>query len=110
MKSKSIENELQNASVDELIQAITSLENGEEAKKFLRDLLTKQEIIEFAKRWETAQLLDDNISYIEIEKKTGLSSTTIARISKWLKRGCGGYRLLIDRIHHHSHAPLKKNA
>lgn len=75
-----------------------ALETEEECKKFLRDLLTASEIKEFSNRWKVAQMLDQKIAYEVIEKKTGMSSTTIARISKWLNKGKGGYRLMIDRL------------
>ncbi|MDD4352300.1 MAG: YerC/YecD family TrpR-related protein [Candidatus Gracilibacteria bacterium] len=88
----------------DLIKVITSLKNEQEAQKFLRDLLTEQEIIEFSKRWQATQLLDQKIPYTEIVKETGLSSTTIARISDWLQNGQGGYRLMLERVvkHHNS--------
>lgn len=86
-----------------LFTAILELKTLGEAKQFFRDLLTDEEIIEFAKRWQVAQMLDAEIPYVEIQKKTGLSSTTVARISKWLKGGMGGYRLMLERLSHHGH-------
>jgi len=90
-----------------LYKAILLLKSEDEAKRFCRDLLTKQEIEEFAKRWEVAQLLDQCVPYTEIVKKTNMSSTTIARVSKWLKKGQNGYRLILERLHR-SHIPAKK--
>ncbi len=84
----------------ELIEAILSLQNKDEVERFLRDLLTKQEIDEFSKRFLAAEMLSRKVQYNEIIEKTGLSSTTIARISKWLKGPLGGYRLVIDNLHH----------
>lgn len=84
----------------QLIQTLLALKTEKEASNFLRDLLTEQEIEEFAKRWKTARLLSDKVSYSKIEAQTGLSSTTIARISKWLNNGMGGYQLMIARLHH----------
>ena len=85
-----------------LIKAILSLESADEARRFLRDLLTEGEIVEFSKRFKTAEMLAENIPYSEIERQTGLSSTTVARVSKWLKGSQGGYRKIISRLHHHS--------
>lgn len=97
-----------NPKTDKLFKAILNLENLDEARKFFRDLLTEQEIEEFASRWEVAQMLAQNTPYSQIEKDTGMSSTTIARISKWLNEGMGGYRLLIkklqNQVNHHSPA------
>lgn len=86
-----------------LIEALLALRNESEAKAFLRDLLTEGELAEFASRWQAAQMLSDDMPYTTIVKKTGLSSTTVARISKWLKDGMGGYRLMINRLHPHTH-------
>lgn len=97
-----------NPKSDKLFKAILKLNNLKEARIFFRDLLTEQEIEEFANRWVVANMLEQNIPYSQIEEETGMSSTTIARISKWLNDGMGGYRLLIKRlankVNHHSPA------
>lgn len=82
----------------DLLKAIISLKNVSEAKKYFRDLLTEKEIIEFGNRWRAAKMLHAGIPYTRIEKETGLSSTTIARISKWLNKGTGGYKLILKRL------------
>lgn len=90
-----------NKNTENLYQAILSLKNINEAKKFFRDLLTEAEILEFSKRWQVAQMLENKVPYFKIKKKTGLSSTTIARISKWLNKGKGGYKLMLQRLNAH---------
>lgn len=85
-----------------LIQAILSLETSNEAERFLRDLLTESEIEEFAKRLKVAEMLTEKIPYSVIEKETGFSSTTVARVSKWLNGKQGGYKTILKKIHHHS--------
>jgi len=87
-----------NKGYKDLYKAILLLENEDECKRFLRDLLTEAEIKEFANRWKVAQMLDQKISYEEIEKETGMSSTTIARVQKWLTHGEGGYKLMLKRL------------
>lgn len=72
----------------------------DEARRFFRDLLTEDEIVEFSKRWQVANLLYEQVPYSEIQKQTGLSSTTVARISKWLNNGMNGYQTMIQRTHH----------
>ncbi len=91
-----------NSTTDELFVAILALKNVDEARRFFRDLLTEPEIEEFANRWKVARMLSKNIAYSEIEKETKMSSTTIARVSKWLNNGMNGYRLMIERINHHN--------
>jgi TrpR-related protein YerC/YecD len=87
-----------NKRIGELIGAILAVNNRNEAKRFLRDLLTEKELIEFGNRWKAARMLSKNIKYTEIEKETGLSSTTVARVSKWLNNGKSGYKLVLKRI------------
>lgn len=86
-----------NKNISELIEAVVKLEDASEAQKFLRDLMTDKELIEFGKRWKVARMLSEGVTYVEIEKSTGMSSTTIARIHKWVKEGEGGYNLMIKK-------------
>ena len=87
-----------NKGVVDLYKAVLSLKTEDECKRFLRDLLTEAEIKEFANRWKVAQMLNKKISYEKIEEETGMSSTTIARVQKWLTNGMGGYKLIISRL------------
>lgn len=82
----------------DLYKAILSLKSEEECRKFLRDLLTEKEIKEFTNRWKVARMLDKKVPYEKIEKETGMSSTTIARVQKWLINGMGGYKLVIKKF------------
>ena len=87
-----------NADTEELFRAVLKLRNTDEAKRFFRDLLTEYEILDFAERWKVARLLDRGVQYAEIGRQVWMSSKTIARIQRWLKRGKGDYRLILDRI------------
>jgi len=78
-----------------LEEAINSLGSELEVSEFLRDLLTSSELREMRNRWLAAQELAQGVPYSRIEKSTGLSSTTIARVSKWLREGAGGYRKVL---------------
>ena len=94
-------NKLNSKNTQDLYTAILALKNIGEAKRFFRDLLTEQEIVEFGNRWKAARMLDRDISYAVISNETGLSSTTVARISRWLQKGMGGYRLMLKRLNFH---------
>lgn len=83
--------------IQDLLKVILLLDGEEEAKAFLRDLLTGKELHELALRWKVARMLDRGDPYTHIEKDTGLSSTTIARISKWLAAGAGGYKQMLEK-------------
>ncbi|EKE11614.1 MAG: TrpR like protein, YerC/YecD [uncultured bacterium] len=92
-----------NRKTEDLIEILLRLKTKQEMRNFLRDLLTEKEILELGNRWKAVQMLDAKKLYIEIIRETGLSSTTIARISQWLKNGLGGYRLALGRISKNHH-------
>ena len=83
--------------IEDLYTAILRLESLEECRRFFRDLLTEYEIKEFVKRWKAARMLANGIPYTQIEEETGLSTRTIARVGRWLKRGKGGYAMMLKR-------------
>ncbi|MDP2930814.1 MAG: YerC/YecD family TrpR-related protein [bacterium] len=98
-----------NPKTKDLFRAILRLKSAAEAKRFFRDLLTEEEIIEFGKRWQAAQMLAKKTPYSEIIDKTGLSSTTVARVSKWLNNGMGGYKLMLQKLNsHHAFSSIGK--
>jgi TrpR-related protein YerC/YecD len=80
-----------------LYDALLKLENGEEVRKFLSDLLTPVELQEICERYKAARMLSRGSSYVEIIAATGLSSTTVARVASWVKKGTGGYKLVLER-------------
>ena len=83
--------------VDDLYTAILRLESLDECRRFFRDLLTEYEIKEFVERWKAARMLADGVPYTQIEEETGLSTRTIARVGRWLKKGKGGYAMMLKR-------------
>jgi TrpR-related protein YerC/YecD len=89
-----------NQKTEDLLKSVMALKNITEARNFFRDLLTEREIIEFGNRWQAAKMLSQNLSYPKIQQKTSLSTRTIARISKWLKNGKGGYKVALGKLHH----------
>ena len=86
-----------NPTTDDLFKTILDLNDLTEAKKFFRDLLTETEIVEFGHRWQAAKMLEKHIPYTQIEKVTGLSSRTVARVAKWLNQGAGGYKSVLNK-------------
>lgn len=79
-----------------LAQSFLKLKTEIEVTNFLRDLLTLPEIEEFANRMEIARLLKQGISYLEIARKTKVSTTTVTRVAHWLFNGCGGYQKVLE--------------
>jgi TrpR-related protein YerC/YecD len=91
-----------NEDKQKLIEAFLTLKTVKETEAFLRDLMTEAEIKEFANRFKAAQMLSEKVPYSAIIKVTGLSSTTVARVSKWLNGPLGGYKTILNRLHHHN--------
>ena len=83
-----------------LFEVFSLLKGGEEAARFLRDLATPGELESFAERWRIARMLDEgDHSYREIAAATGASTTTIARVARFLREeDHQGYRLVLDRL------------
>ena len=87
------------ALVDDLAAALASLGTPAEARALLADLCTPAEVRSLAERWHVARLLDaGERTYREIHDATGVSTTTIVRVARFLRQeGNRGYRLLLDR-------------
>jgi TrpR-related protein YerC/YecD len=76
-------NELQ-YELDDILNVLSKINSKERIFEFILDLMTQKELLEFSRRFDVAKMLDLGVSYSRIEKKTAMSSTTIARISKAL--------------------------
>jgi TrpR-related protein YerC/YecD len=81
-----------------LFAAFLQLKTPEEVANFCRDLMTEAEIAEFAGRWEVAQKLAQGKSQRSVAAETGVSIATVTRVNQWLKRGMGGYELVLKRL------------
>ena len=90
------------AKLKSLYSAIMLLRTTDEVEAFFRDLMTETELKELAKRWTCARMLQAGEPYVKIIEATSLSSTTVARVSRYLKNGAGGYRLILKRANEES--------
>jgi TrpR-related protein YerC/YecD len=75
-------------------------ENEAEMSRLLTDLCTPAEIRTLAERWHVARLLDGTqLSYRDIHEATGVSTTTIVRVARFLRQEPHkGYRAAIDKL------------
>ena len=96
--NKNKHNKWINQDTDALFEAILKVKNIYEARRFFRDLLSEKELVEFGQRWKVARMLAKQVSYTKIAQETGMSSTTIARVQKWLGKGMNGYKLVLGRL------------
>ena len=92
------QSKFKNKDVDDLFEAILSLENEEECYRFFEDICTIKELQSIAQRLEVAKLLRKKKTYSDIEEITKASTATISRINKCLMYGSDGYNLILDRL------------
>jgi TrpR-related protein YerC/YecD len=83
--------------LDALADAFLSLRTTDETRRFLRDLCTFPELEALAHRWQTVQLLDQGVPYVEIAGRVPTSTATVTRVAQWLRHGTGGYRIALER-------------
>ena len=83
---------------DEMYEAILTLKNVEECKKFFDDLCTVTELQATEQRFQVAMLLHQGLIYNDILEKTGASSATISRVNRSLQYGADGYAVVFDRM------------
>lgn len=89
---------VKNQQTDLLMEAVLSLEDQDEAYRFFEDLCTIAELRSISQRLEVAQLLRDGVTYQEIVRRTGASSTTVSRVNRALVYGADGYHRVLDKL------------
>ena len=84
----------------DLCAALLTPRSGDDMGRLLTDLCTPAEIRTLAERWHVARLLDGtDLSYREIHDATGVSTTTIVRVARFLRQEPHqGYRRAIDGL------------
>ena len=87
-------------SITQLYKAFMTIKSEAELKRFMADIMTPGEIAAFAERWEIARLLDKgDMSYRDIAAATGASTTTVARVARFLNQEPHqGYKLVLERM------------
>lgn len=83
-----------------LYEAILTLKDVDECRRFFRDLCTPAELEAMADRWAVVGLLREGLPYRDIHDRTGVSVTTVGRVARFLSDGNGGYEIAFDRLNH----------
>ncbi|RDW18970.1 YerC/YecD family TrpR-related protein [Oceanobacillus chungangensis] len=89
---------LRGEQLDQLFDAILSLENREECYQFFDDIATMAEIHALSQRLQVAKMLTEGNTYNEIEKETKASTATISRVRRCINFGSDGYGMVLERI------------
>ncbi|MDE8701995.1 YerC/YecD family TrpR-related protein [Adlercreutzia equolifaciens] len=88
--------DIRTSDVDDLLTVLATLDDPDTIFALLEDLFTVREIRETSQRLLVARMLAAGKSYAAIEAETGASATTIARVSKCLSYGAGGYAKALE--------------
>ena len=89
---------LRGKELDQLFDAILTLQNREECYRFFDDLCTINEIQSLSQRLEVARMLREGNTYHKIESETGASTATISRVTRCLNFGNDTYEMVLDRV------------
>lgn len=89
---------LRGKQLDQLFDAILSLETREECHRFFDDVATMNEIQSLTQRLQVAKMLNEGSTYNEIEEETKASTATISRVRRSLDYGSGGYGEILNRL------------
>lgn len=81
---------------NELANIFAKFNDVEDMKDLLEDVCTRKELESLYQRFKVAQMLKDGMTFVQIVEQTGISSTTITRVSKCLKNG-KGYNKMFDK-------------
>jgi TrpR-related protein YerC/YecD len=98
MKQRRISERKEREGERALFRAVLALGTVDEARAFFRDLCTPAELEALADRWAVVEALGEGLSYREVHARTGVSVTTVGRVSRYLERGHGGYALVARRL------------
>ena len=88
----------QDPAAQALVTAFQHIRSYEDMRRFLADLCTESEIELLAKRFQAADMLNESIPYTLIQRETGLSSATVAKVAKAMTQGEGGLVSALLRI------------
>jgi len=81
-----------------LFEVLNSIESEEAFHALFLDLCTPSEIEKMEQRLEAAQLLLGGLTYGAIIEKTGISCTTLSRVSRCIQHGAGGYSEILKKL------------
>jgi len=84
----------------DLCGALLTPRDADEMARLLADLCTPAEVRTLAERWHVARLLGEtDLTYRDIHDATGVSTTTIVRVARFLRQEpYQAYKMAIDRL------------
>lgn len=92
--------EIRSREVEDLLRVFAALDDPDDIYNLMVDSFTIREIRDISHRLAVARMLNEGQSYSAIAERTGASATTIARVSKCIGYGAGGYAKAISILDH----------
>ena len=89
---------LENNGYQLLVKALVSVQDEQECRSLLEDLMTYKEILDISQRMLVAKMLSEQVVYNKIVEETGASTATISRVNRSYSYGSGGYAKVLKRI------------
>lgn len=84
--------------LDNLFEAILTLETPDECYNFFGDLCTVLELKSLSQRYQVAKMLSEHHVYSDIVNETGASTATISRVNRSINYGNDGYAVVFERL------------
>jgi TrpR family transcriptional regulator, trp operon repressor len=83
--------------IREISRALSLTDDVRLIEKFLKSLLTENELREISSRWELVKMLDSGVSQRKIAEDLGISLCKITRGSRELKKSHSAFKQMIDK-------------
>lgn len=97
-KNREVEREKQKLFIDDFYAAVTSLKDKNEVREFFEDLLTAEEKLMLAKRFQAAMMINLGYLWDEIDDRVKVTQGTIGRLYGRVAYGFGGLNKVAGRI------------
>lgn len=98
MKQRNLKAERLEKRILRLCEALLAMRTPGEMRALLEDLTTPAELEALADRLRVAEALAAGLPYRDIHDETGVSVTTVTRVSRCVRQGTGGYRRALRRL------------
>lgn len=84
--------------IREIARVLAKSDDEKLIERFLKSLLTRNEIEEVSSRWELVKMLREGVSQRKISEKLGISLCKITRGSRELKKADSPFKAMIERL------------
>lgn len=83
--------------LDALFTLLAKIGDKKDMQELFLDLCTYKEVEQMATRLKCAKLLKSGYTYNKVIEEVDISSATLARVSRCVSHGSGGYNVVLDK-------------